>query len=198
MKKLKKSLIVMYCLSAFCTTGQPLHFGEGIFMKLIPLSNTNKCKGNGQYFTQVDDEDYDELIKSNWQYNNRDGNVYAQRHETVNGKRTTIRMHRQIMKLTNPKIFIDHIDHDGLNNQKSNLRTCTNQQNARNTSSRPNSSSKYLGVIWEKRRNHWVARINPNKKLIYLGSFNNEEDAARAYDKKAFELFGEFANLNFK
>lgn len=94
---------------------------------------------------------------------------------------------------------VDHIDHNGLNNQKSNLRNCTHRQNAMNNSSR--GSSKYLGVsiVGRGRQKGMIsAEIKMNYRKIHIGVFSTEIEAAKAYDKKAKELFGEFANLNFK
>jgi len=164
-----------------------------------PHSNLDKPKED--YSVQVDDEDYDYLNKFNWQYNkSKRGKqcVYAQRHGYLNGKQTTFRMHREIMGITDPKVHVDHIDHNTLNNQKSNLRLCTHTQNCQNTSARKGAASKYRGVTFRKNANKWVVMIIANKKKYWVGTFINEEDAAKAYDSKAKELYGQFANLNFK
>ena len=95
---------------------------------------------------------------------------------------------------------IDHINHNGLDNRKENLREVTASQNGANTRSK-NSTSQYKGV--RKRSDikpggrQYSARIKHNYKEIHVGSFHTEEQAARAYDKKALELQDEFANLNF-
>lgn len=105
-------------------------------------------------------------------------------------------MHREIMDV--PKHLVcDHINHNGLDNRKNNLRTCTRQQNTHNQKPRKKGTSKYKGVDWNKRQKKWRARIYYRGKCHYLGYFNNEIDAALTYDKKAKELFGEFACLNF-
>ena len=104
-------------------------------------------------------------------------------------------MHREIMHA--PKgMVVDHIDGNSLNNRRSNLRLCTVSQNHQNRR-RTYGSSKYKGAWWDKRRNKWVAAITFKGKYIYLGFFDNEIDAGKAYDRKAAELFGEFAYLNF-
>jgi hypothetical protein len=100
------------------------------------------------------------------------------------------------MGLSDPKIHTDHINHDKLDNRRINLRSCTNQQNHMNKSSNKDSTSKYLGVSWHKNANKWQSSIRFNGKQIHLGIFNNEQDAAKAYNLKAIELFGEFSNLN--
>ena len=98
---------------------------------------------------------------------------------------------RQIIK---EQVFKDG---DGLNNQKANLRICTRSQNKMNGKSYKNSSSKYKGIWWVKKNKKWRVRIRLNNKTIHLGYFKDETEAAKAYDSKAKELFGEFARLNF-
>ena len=93
-------------------------------------------------------------------------------------------------------MFNDHIDFDGLNNKKSNLRFCTHQQNMMNKRKCKNLSSKFKGVTWDESSKKWMSRIRYKNKCYPLGRFKNEIDAARAYDKKALELFAEFALTN--
>lgn len=98
-------------------------------------------------------------------------------------------------------MMIDHKNGNGLDNRRSNLRFCTNAQNQHNQrkwgsrSGKP-LSSRYKGVSWH-RRGHWRAKIQAQGKRRYLGQFQSEEAAARAYDRAARELHGEFAVLNF-
>lgn len=171
-------------------------------MKLIELSKSG-TKHKGKYFAQVDDDMFEYLNQWNWFFMRGNTTNYARRNQyspRSNGKKRikTILMHRFIMGVTDPKIKVDHKDHNGFNNRKYNIRTATHNQNISNTTSRKNSSSKYLGVCWVARLKRWVAQIQFNKNKIHIGCYLLEEDAARAYDKKATELFGEFANLNFK
>lgn len=91
---------------------------------------------------------------------------------------------------------VDHIDHDRKNNNINNLRMCSHQENHCNRKSNNNSSSKYKGVSWDKLCRKWKAQIVYNSKFIYIGCFENEIDAAKAYNEKAKCLFGEFACLN--
>lgn len=98
---------------------------------------------------------------------------------------------------TSPK-FVDHKDGNKSNNKISNLRECTRNQNGQNRPKTSTNTSGYKGVSWHKRDEVWTAQIGINGTLIHLGYFNNAEDAARAYDNRALEEFGEFAKLNFE
>ena len=147
----------------------------------------------------IDDEDFEYLNQFKWYAMKTKHNDYVSRDEVINGVSTRILMHRLIMK-TPVGVMTDHIDHNGLNNQKHNLRLCTNGQNLMNR--RPRESSKYLGVYVIKTiRKKSVyksirADITVNKKTIHLGSFKTEEDAALAYNEAALKYHGEFANPN--
>lgn len=105
-----------------------------------------------------------------------------------------IRMHRIVMNLNDKSKLVDHIDHNGLNNTKDNLRIATRFQNSSNRRSVKNSTSQYLGV--SSAFNKWKSEIYKNKKKFYLGLFESEEDAALAYNNAAKIIHGEFANLN--
>lgn len=107
-------------------------------------------------------------------------------------------MHRVIMGDVEGK-FVDHINHNGLDNRKANLRFATAQQNTWNKrKQKGNYSSQYKGVHWVKSEKNWRALITCNKKMIYIGRFDDETAAAMAYDEKAKELFGEYASLNLQ
>ena len=110
-------------------------------------------------------------------------------------KTTMLRLHRAILNPPKEKI-IDHIDHNGLNNKRSNLRICTMAQNAANRR-KVKGSSNFKGVSWHKRHQMWQAKIQRGK-WSHLGYFNDELEAAKAYDKAAKDLWGEFAKLNFE
>jgi len=147
-------------------------------------------------FALVDDDMFEELDKFKWYAEKRGNTFYARMNIYNNGKQYRIYMHRYILGLTDSKIKCDHKDHNGLDNKKSNLRTCSNLENSRNQKKVLNTSSRYKGVCFHKRDKKWVAHIGVKNKLIYIGLFRNEQDAAKAYNLKASELFGDFARLN--
>lgn len=153
-------------------------------MKLIHLTQGKSAK--------VDDADFEWLSKYKWCVNRQHKHWYAV--GFVDGEK--VRMHRFIMNESNPKIEIDHKDRDTLNNQRGNLRRATKGQNQYNR--KGSGVSKFLGVSFFKRTGKWVAQIQTDKKLKHIGYFIEEKDAALAYDEKAKELHGDFANLNFK
>ena len=93
-------------------------------------------------------------------------------------------------------MHVDHIDRNGLNNQRSNLRICTNEENRMNHKKYKNNKTGFNGVVIDKKS--FVAQIFVKGKRIYIGCFPTPEDAALAYEQEAINYFGEFANLNFK
>ena len=101
-----------------------------------------------------------------------------------------------ILNLTNLPC-VDHKDRNEQNNHLSNLRWCTQKQNCQNRSKKKDTTSVYKGVCFYKKVNKWRAYINQNGHKIHLGYFSDEREAGRAYDRKASELFREFAVLNF-
>lgn len=147
-------------------------------------------------FAKADPEDYPWLSQFRWHCKVNKNAIYAVRTITVAGKSKRIFMHRLIMN-TPPHLVCDHVNHDGLDNRMANLRNCTLKQNNANSRSARGASSKYKGVSWNKLRKKWAAYIKKDNKQLYLGLFENEIEAAKAYDKKAAELFGKFAQLNF-
>lgn len=151
------------------------------------------------FVAKVDDDDYDFLSQWKW-FVTRDLTVsYAARTDKKNGKYYSLRMHRVIMKVDDPKVFVDHRDTDGLNNQRHNLRICNNVQSGRNRRRKKGTRSKYKGVSPAVRIGgnvKWVAKIGIGGRDKHLGSFNSEEEAAIAYNIAAEKIFGEFALLN--
>ncbi len=160
-------------------------------MKQIKLTNTIDVHA------LVDDSDYDKLTCHPWRLCDTGRHHCAIRAQWKNKKVKMIIMAREIMDCP-MGMMVDHKNHNQLDNRRSNLRICTNQQNQANSFSQKGGTSKYKGVSYNTRRNHWVSVICCNGKVTYLGSFEKEEDAARAYDKKALEVFGEYAHLNLQ
>ena len=151
--------------------------------------------------TLVDDEDYRWLRQISW-YAALIGGNYRDHWYAVTTDKAHHKMHRVIMRAP-PGMVVDHIDGDGLNNQKTNLRIVSVAQNAvnRRKSKRARGvvpTSKFKGVNFYATSGRWVARIQRNRVNTHLGYFDVEEDAARAYDEAAKSLHGEFACLNFK
>jgi|SRR5208282_2729096 len=166
-------------------------------MKVIPLT-----KG---YAASVDDDDFGRLNAFKWcalVIRRRDGSVlhvYAVRWVAIAGEKRILQyMHRFITDVTDPKTHVDHENHDGLNNQRHNLRIATPMQNHGNQlkQSFP-ASSKFKGVYWDKQQRRWIAQLQTHGRSKKLGRFCSEEAAALAYDSAARELFGEFAQTNF-
>jgi len=143
-------------------------------------------------FARVDPADYPVLAVHKWSAARQGRSVYAVR--SVGGRQ--VRMHRVITRA--PKgLVCDHIDHDGLNNTRANLRLCTRAQNARNQRRRTGGSSRYKGVTWHKNERKWHARIGHRGHCLFLGAFVSERSAARTYDRAAIRLHGPFACGNF-
>jgi hypothetical protein len=152
--------------------------GDGVRM----ISLTDGC------YAYVDAADYEWLNQWHWHLENG----YAARDE----KGKIILMHRQIMEP--PKaMVVDHIDGNKANNCRRNLRVCTRLENIRNQRKRNGLSSIYKGVFYHKEKRKWYAKCQHRGERIWLGYFDAEVEAARAYDRKAVECFGEFACLNF-
>ena len=147
--------------------------------------------------TLVDDEDYEKLNQWKWYplIDSSTGNYYVARKIVLNnGKYSTQRMHREIMKTPNG-LQCDHINHNTLDNRKSNLRNVTNSQNQMNKSRKSGNKSGYKGV--NKHYGEWTASLSKNNKRVYQKDFDTPEDAAHAYDDAAVKYHGEFAKLNF-
>lgn len=150
----------------------------------------------------VDDEDFEGLSRYNWRtLSGRSMNIYTWRHSTKQerskGYPQNVIMHRQILGvILKPDVEVDHRDGNGLNNMKENLRVATRSQNNMNRISRSGTTSIYKGVSWNREKSKWEAYIRYESKQYKLGYFNDERDAALAYNNKAKELFGEFARFN--
>jgi len=157
-----------------------------------------KIPVNSKAFALIDDEDFSIIAGTRW-YTNRLGYAFC------NGKMVnysfpfgkTILMHRLIMGVTESSSIVDHINCNGLDNRRSNLRLCTKSENtAYQKKKRINKTSRFRGVCFSERDKLWYAQIIKHGKR-YSKSFKDEVKAARWYDKMAQEMFGKFASLNF-
>ena len=150
-------------------------------------------------FAIVDPEDYPRLAKHKWHLAKSPTGSYAVRWQRNPAKknRKRIWMHRHVIHIPR-SLLCDHVNCNSLDNRKANLRPATVSQNLCNRPKRKSKTrSKYKGLEWDKTQRMWKARIQINNRKIYLGSFNSEIDAARAYDYAAKQYHHEFANLNF-
>lgn len=164
-------------------------------MKKIPLVSR---RGEVLDYALVDDEDYERLAENRWflQRPGKGKTAYALRRDGSyrKGTQAHIYMHRVVLGLPvhGKDIVADHVDGNGLNCQKGNLRKCTIMQNVHNTGMRKSNRTGFVGVAFDRRIQKWVANIITNRKRAYLGSFNNKDDAADAYNNAAIESRGEF------
>jgi hypothetical protein len=172
-----------------------LHYRKmryGYAFRRIPLTQGK--------FAIVDVEDYKELVKYKWHAVRGGRSFYVERRgksQDGRGSNCNVKMHRQLLN-TSAGLFVDHINHNGLDNRRANLRIVEWQENCWNRRKRnTRCSSQYKGVMWNKRWRKWEVRIGFNGKNIFIGYFDDEKEAAMAYDAKAKELFGEFAAPNF-
>lgn len=159
-------------------------------MKRVPVGDT---------YALIDDQDYDTVMAfAPWHL----GLGYAVHGYWEDGKSKAVRMHRLVLGLGTDDPHVDHVNHNRLDNRRSNLRLCTIRQNTRH--SRPQrtyagdkTSSHFKGVDFITARGKWHARIQTKERRISLGHFEDEVAAARAYDSAAAHFFGQFAVLNF-
>lgn len=163
-----------------CCNFRPRHVQPEGGVKRIPLS--------GGHYALVDAADYEWLSRYNWRLHTG----YAMRQEK--GRR--LYMHREIMRPPEGTL-IDHANCDKLDNRRGNLRMCTRRENMRNKGKHMKSASRFKGVGYSKARRKWYALLRVEGVRFWMGYFEDEAEAARAYDRKAVEIFGEFANLNF-
>jgi hypothetical protein len=147
--------------------------------------------------TIVDDDDYGALVVNNWYaFPASHGTWYASRAGHGRGSRRIL-MHRELLGLTDRAVVCDHINGDGLDNRRCNLRPASARENTCNRAKmRQTSSSRFKGVSFERARAKWAAYITHLGRQQRLGHFESEIAAALAYDDAARRLFGEFARLN--
>lgn len=159
-------------------------------MRTIPLTQ-------GQV-TLVDDADFKRFGHLKWYAAKKKGKFYAICGRWRDGRMRTVRLHREILGLTDPRIKADHRDGDGLNNCRKNLREATNAENCRAfRRAKKNKTSRFRGVCFHKHSGKWAAQINANGVVRTIGRFYSEVSAANAYDRAARKAFGRFAFPNF-
>ena len=144
----------------------------------------------------VDDEMFQILNQYRWYVGRQHRQWYAMRAIKWNGKNKTIYMHHCVLGYPLNKNVIDHIDGNGLNNQRSNLRMVNQTENKWNSQKQQDTLNPYKGVTLSS-PGRWSAHIKIDKRTIHLGTFDSCELAAQKYDKAALSLHGEFAQPNF-
>jgi len=145
----------------------------------------------------VDDEDAERVLAMRkWWAARRGKTYYAVARVAGSHPRREVLMHRFILGAP-PGTEVDHCNGNGCDNRRDNIRVCSHGENQRNVGKWYIGGSRYLGVSWFRRTQKWRARICVNSKHITLGYFNDEVEAARAYDEAARKYHGEFATLNF-
>ena len=138
----------------------------------------------------VDKEDYERYVKGyRFRMNNNGYVMYSSAKDGLHNKK----LHRVIMDCPEG-MMIDHIDHNPLNNCRSNLRICTQQQNCMNRGKTERNKSGVIGVYWFKSSEKWRARINLNNKDIYLGLFDSLEEASKARKEAEIKYYGDYRN----
>ena len=155
----------------------------------------------GRHIVQLDEEDWDKVSQYKWYLMRGHSTYYAKRNlpRRADGSRPApISLHRDLAGC--PKgMMVDHINGNGLDNRKENIRICTMSQNMMNRSKTVQNSTGFKGVYktGDSKLNPYSAKIQKDGKVYCLGHYSAAEEAARSYDRKAIELFGEFAVLNF-
>ena len=147
-------------------------------------------------FALVDDSDFEAMSALKWYATEIYNTFYAVRVVTEeNGKRKMVYMHRLIIGAACDGLQVDHVDMNGLNNQRNNLRACTRSENQRNRAIDRNNTSGFKGVSWDKKRGKWRAYIRLNGKEMFLGRFAEAAAAYAARCDAAVKLHGEFARM---
>lgn len=143
----------------------------------------------------VDNEDFESVSTCRWHAVCYRGYAYAERWTRENRSAKTELLHHFVLHVPSSQL-IDHINGNGLDCRKSNLRVCTKSQNAMNRGKQANNTSGYKGVSWARHFGQWRAQIWVGRKNIFLGYFLDKLDAARAYNEAAILHHGDFAHLN--
>jgi len=157
--------------------------------------NINSTR-HGKFIVLVDDDDYEKLKEYHWSIKISKSKYHSIPIAESRKNNKLIAMHRLITNCP-AGMYVDHKNHNTLDNRKENLRVCTNAQNCSNVRKpKGSSSSNYKGVHFYKRSKKYQAYIKVNYKRIHLGFYENEDQAAIAYNIAALKYHGEFACLN--
>lgn len=144
-------------------------------------------KGNQKGFALINAEDVTKCQSIKWHLSYRKNKPYC--FGKINNK--NVRLHRFILNYYDLSKEIDHINGDGLDNRKENLRICTHQENMMNQRVLPsNNSSGFIGIYMDKKSNKWIAQIKVNGKHIHLGTFENLDDATQSRKEAEIKYFG--------
>lgn len=173
-----------FCKSCGCASTQRKKQNKNIYDLSGEYGVGYTSKGEEFYF---DLEDYDKIKDYTWYI--KKGYVVT----TVNQTNTKILFHRLVMNVVNnPNVIIDHIHHNKSDNRKSQLRVATNQQNQFNSLKAKNNTSGVTGVYWHKKFKKWESIINYNNKQIYLGLYDNFDDAVKTRKEAEIRYFGDY------
>ena len=143
--------------------------------------------------TRIDAADLDLVGQHTWSALVMPHTTYARTEIRVEGRATSLYLHQLLLGCSGA----DHIDGNGLNNRRANLRVATSEQNSANRAPLSGRSSQYKGVGWHRHRGTWQAYITVHGQQRHLGYFTAEEDAALAYDSAALATWGEWVKVNF-
>lgn len=148
---------------------------------------------NGTFL--IDEEDLDIVSRYYWRISHAHGGKWYVLRQTGHKHQKLILLHRFLLNAPKNK-EVDHINGNTLDNRKCNLRLCEHAENMRNRKMNKNNKTGYKGVSLRKDKNLYTAEIQIDYKTVHLGFFKSSKEAALAYNKKAIELYGEFAQLN--
>lgn len=165
---------------------------------MLPDDTTVEVPLTQGFVALIDVEDAADILRFKWHIAHRNGKFYAQRTLTPvrDGRRGSEYLHRRLVQPP-LQLGVDHINGNGLDCRRSNLRHANQQNNLRNQLVSSRNTSGFKGVSWDTNRRKWRAYIVIDRRQIYLGRFSCPKEAAHAYDDAARKLFGDFARANF-
>ncbi len=173
------------------------YFNRACYNKKNDMILNISSKAYGVLSIEIEDTDYELVKQYKWSFiKSKSGKFYAQHTWKRGGLSGRISMHRLIMNITDPKIYVDHRDGNPLNNKRSNLRIATPSQNSMNRGKTIENKSGYKGVLYEPKKKLYRVIIAHNKKVIRGGRFKDPKMAALKYNELAKQYHGEFAYQN--